>query len=263
MADPKISVFAGANLTATRRPTNHYKADVTISKGVNWGNIDEPNFIQGTGIKPGQEQIVISSGDQFIQVDAKQWVRVKGERDTEVGLNEQYVNKQNYTHLVVGHYWHKHYKTTTENHVEGTYYNYTGQLKENIMRSEVIYRRHDLTLHIWGNENTYHRRGNRFRNHSGDDKLLLHGHRITCIVPGREVLIPTDQKVMVGVDTSYTLGIKNSTSLLEAKTCFIEQKVGCLDFDAAIGKMDMKTFRGRVGAMCIRAVAVVAGTVRF
>src|SRR5262245_13022965 len=129
MADQNASVFDMTNFTVTRRIAQNYIDDVKvhIDQGAASGSrITGPDFLiqQGQDIKPGQEQILIHSGDQSIHIDETQWVRIKKKRNTEVVQEEQYRNKAEYNRIVDGPYFHRHHNTTTEIHDKGTTVHY-------------------------------------------------------------------------------------------------------------------------------------------
>jgi hypothetical protein len=99
MADTKGSVFDKATLTATKSLVPDPGADnhVPITNG---SAITTPNFLSGS--QAGQEQVVISTGDQSIKIEKTQNTTIIEKRVTEVGKDETYTNKENYDRSVLG-----------------------------------------------------------------------------------------------------------------------------------------------------------------
>jgi hypothetical protein len=103
MADPKPSVFDQSTLVATKNLVPDPGADnhVPITNG---SAITTPNFLSGS--QAGQEQVVISTGDQSILIDKTQNTTIKEKRVTEVWKDETYTNKEKYDRTVEGEYGH-------------------------------------------------------------------------------------------------------------------------------------------------------------
>ena len=80
------SVFEGKSLTLTAFPVPEAGSDNHIQmqgSAANWSAITEPTFLSGP--KPGQEQVLIRSGDQAEQVAVgNRWVEIKRQAWTHI-----------------------------------------------------------------------------------------------------------------------------------------------------------------------------------
>jgi hypothetical protein len=103
MADPKLSVFDQATLTGTKKLVPDPGADNHVPL-TNGSAITEANFLSGS--QAGQEQVVIRTGDQSIQIDKTQNTTIKEKRVTDVWKDETYTNKEKYDRTVEGKYGH-------------------------------------------------------------------------------------------------------------------------------------------------------------
>jgi len=103
VSDSDISVFDMAALTVTKSLVPDPGADnhVPISNG---GAIATPNFLSGS--QAGQEQVVIGTGDQSIQIAKTQNMTIGEKRVTDIGQDESYTYQQNYDHFVSGEHSH-------------------------------------------------------------------------------------------------------------------------------------------------------------
>jgi hypothetical protein len=103
MADTNVSVFDMATSIATRNLVPDPGADnhVPITNG---SAITSPSFLSGG--QAGQEQVIISTGDQSILIDKTQNTTIKEKRVTDVGKDETYTNKENYDRSVLGEHGH-------------------------------------------------------------------------------------------------------------------------------------------------------------
>jgi hypothetical protein len=103
MTDSDISVFDMATLIATKSLVPDPGADnhVPITNG---SAITTPNFLSGG--QAGQEQVVIGTGDQSIQIEKTQNTTIGEKRITDVGQVETYTNQKNYDRYVLGEHGH-------------------------------------------------------------------------------------------------------------------------------------------------------------
>jgi hypothetical protein len=103
MPDNEASVFDMAALTATKALVPDPGADnhVPLSNG---SAITTQNFLSGS--QAGQEQVVIGTGDQSIQIEKTQNTTIGEKRVTDVGQAETYTNQTTYDRSVQGDHGH-------------------------------------------------------------------------------------------------------------------------------------------------------------
>jgi len=255
MADQNASVFDMADFTVTRRIAQNYIDDVKvpIDQGAASGSrITGPDFL--AGIQPGQEQIIIHSGDQSIHIDKTQWVRIKEKRDTEVGQEEQYRNKAEYKRIVDGPYFHRHHNTTTEIHDLVTTIDYNQRVKVTEHQGDTRIKYVNEKIVIKGTQD------NQFY---GDRSLYIKGTD-TKILEGRDwkIVSGLDTKVVFGADSAITL-LKNSITYFETKIGLYEHRFFGAAASFAVFKADVKAALLRAGGVCAKAVGAAIGSIRF
>ncbi|HKX30870.1 MAG TPA: hypothetical protein VJ302_24485 [Blastocatellia bacterium] len=279
MADPNASVFNMSDFTVSRRPAKDYEKDVKIpidnSTPARTENVDKgggrvlpvtypaitvkgtdiagPNFIQGGGIEPGQEQIVIH-GQQFLQVDKNQVVRIKQERDSEVTLDERDFKKQKYDLVVENDYYSKFHQKTYQEFVGYTEQIYDNEQKKQINKKETVNRFHNLRTNVRGTEETYHLEGLRFRLHHGPDVTICTRARATVVAMADVKAAP--------VDVSYSV-IKHATFGIDSKFGIFKMENKIVELKAAIAKLDAKGILARVGGACLKGVGAAIGVIRW
>jgi hypothetical protein len=256
MADQNASVFDMTDFTVTRRIPQNYIDDVKvpIDQGAASGSrITGPDFL--TGILPGQEQVLIHSGDQSIHIDKTQWVRIKEKRNTEVGQEEQYRNKAEYYHIVDGPYFHRHHNTTTEIYDLDTSVDYHQHVKVTEHQGDTRVKYINEKIIIKGTQD------NQFY---GDRSFYIRGKDMKWVEGNdRKLVFGTDTKIVNGMDSAITLPLKNSISYFETKLAVYEHKFygGASDFK--VFKADVKGFLLRAGGLCAKAVGAAIGSIRF
>jgi hypothetical protein len=264
MADQNASVFDMTDFTVTRRIAQSYMDDVKvpIDQGAASGSrITGTNFLDG--IKPGQEQILIHSGDQSIHIDETQWVRIKKKRDTEVGEEELYANKAKYDHQVYGEYVHKHHNKTTEDHVLETTVLYRAHVKVTENQGDTRIRNIHEKIIIHGDQSTIFY-GARSLYLDGTDSKRVDGSDFKEVygVDTKSVL-GADTKMVTGIDTAISGGLKNSITFFDLKAIFYQAE--CFKAKATVGVFmaDAKALLLRGGGLCAKVVQAAIGSVRF
>jgi hypothetical protein len=255
MDDPNASVFNMTDFTITRRIVQCYLDDVRIpiNDGAASGDrITGLDFLNG--IQPGQEQIIIHSGDQSIHIDKTQWVRILERRDTEVGQKELYVNHAKYNHQVFGPYIHKHHDKTIEAHVLETKVDYYGHVKVKEHVGDTRIRNIEETIIITGTQHTEFN-GKRSLYIKGTDSKQVDGGDMKGVNG-------TDTKVVYGLDSAYAL-FKNAITFMDMKGSLYEQKWFGVQGDIGLFLADVKAGLLRTGVMCAKAVGTAIGSIRF
>src|SRR5215471_19980724 len=100
------SVFSMDNFTVTRAPVPNPGGDSSvpaINQGAGSGSrITSAGFLSAPNLNPGQDQVLVHTGDQSVLLDKnrRQWIHetedttIENERHTEVRKDEVYKNKQ-------------------------------------------------------------------------------------------------------------------------------------------------------------------------
>jgi hypothetical protein len=254
MADPNASVFDMSNFIVTRRVASNYKDDIKIpiDRGVASGQrITLPGFL--AGIKPGQDQILIHTDDQSIHIDKTQWVRITEKRDTEVGQDELYVNKQKYDHQVIGPYVHKYHNTTREEYVLDTNIDYYQHIRQKEHVGDTRIRNIQDTTIIHGSE---------FTMATGTRTRLMWGVDTTLTAPIRMTGIGGLELKAALVDSAFSLA-KDSSCLIEGKANIVQSQIGCGKTDVRLVNFAPFGFLVRAGIFCAKGVAAAVGSIRW
>jgi hypothetical protein len=275
MADPTVGVFDMNSFTATTRVADYFNEDlqVPIDRSVapsqetfsvddkesgkrnatidhqgitiKGADINGPGFIKGGDVAPGQEQIVVHSGDQVILIDKSQRIRIKHDRQTEVGKNEEYANKQNYDHQVLGDYNNRHYKWSTEVCDKRAEHTYNDILKQKIHKGETVTRLYDQTVIIKGNE---------YVNRTGDRTHTMSGWDIAGVFGGRLTGVSLLDVKGVPVDLGATLA-KDSHTILDAKEALVRVDLAAVKPETHLVNIRPIALLLRVGALCLKAAS--------
>jgi len=255
MEDTNASVFDMSDFTITRRIAQSYLDDVKvpIDEGAASGSrITGPYFL--ADIEPGQDQILIHSGNQSIHIDQSQCVRIKECRDTEVGQVEVYVNHSKYEHRVWGPYAHKHHNTTDEVHCKVTTIDYYDHVRIKELKGDSRIRNVEETIKITGTQHTEFY-GSRSLYLEGDDSKEVYGH-------DKKRVYGSDFKAVYGIDSAYAL-VKNAMTFLDFKGSVFETKWFNVQGTCGVFMADVKGGLLRLGGMCAKVVGAAIGSIRF
>jgi hypothetical protein len=254
MADQNASVFDMTDFTVTRRIAQNYIDDVKVhidQGAASGGRITGTNFL--AGIEPGQEQILIHSGNQSIHIDESQWVMIIKKRNTTVGQEELYVNVAMYDHQVWGPYFHKHHNTTKEEYVLDTNVDYYQHIRVTEHLGDMRIRNVKDVVIVNGSE---------FTTHNGKRTRLMWGFDTTLTAPLRLTGIGGIDLKAALFDSSFSL-VKDSCSVIDGKATVYESKIGGVKSDIRLFNFLPFGFLIRVGAFCVKGVAAAVGSIRW
>ncbi|HYZ87618.1 MAG TPA: hypothetical protein VE621_24595 [Bryobacteraceae bacterium] len=259
-----MGVFDSVALTTTRQCVPEAGVDnrvpainTSFSGG---GRITGSGFLTEPHLFGGVDQVVVH-GDQSLLVSGKQWVRIRMKRDTEVELEELYVNKNDRESRVLGEVITKNHNTTVAEHVGDTSSTYFS--RNHITAKQGILRIRELneTLIFNGNQ-TFDITGDYFLGQIGNRTSLLFGTDLNEVKPFR--LQATLGGVLRGQVVDWSLsGAKSSMAVVDFKEAVMQTVVvGIKALDAKLARWAPAMLVVRVGGLCAR-IGAALGSIRF
>ena len=267
------TVFNMDNFTVTRTPVPNAGGDSSvpaINQGAgSGGRITGANFLTASNLQPGQDQVLVHTGDQSILLDQnrRQWVNqsehttINQERHTTVNRDEEYNNKQKMTHNITqdltqnvwGPYREEHFNTTTGVYHKAWDTTYWSTYKIHEDKPQMITKRTSEIVLQEGNSDTT-QFGSRTVRQLGTNMSLMGPLRTTTVVG------PDIKTTVADIGVA---GMKHSTSGLEGKIAFVNLKTGVAKLDANVGTIDVRAMLIRPGIACVKAAVVCVGNIRW
>jgi hypothetical protein len=267
------TVFNMDNFTVTRTPVPNAGGDSSvpaINQGAgSGGRITGSNFLSAPNLQPGQDQVLVHSGDQSILLDQnrREWVNqseyttINQERHTTVNQDEEYNNKQKMTHNVTrdfiqnvwGPFHEEHFSTTIGVYHKAWDTTYWDTYKLHEDKPQMITKRTSEIIVQEGNSDT---------TQFGARTVRQWGVNMSGMAPLRVTGIGgLDLK---GAATDLGLaGIKHSTSAMEGKISFVNFKTGFAKLDTNVATFDTRAMLIRPGIACVKAALVCVGNIRW
>ena len=268
------SVFDMDNFTVTRTPVPNAGGDSSvpaINQGAGSGSrITSVNFLTTPKLLPGQDQVLVHSGDQSVLLDQDrhQWIKqteyttIGKQRQTEVREDELYVNQQKYEHRVVetftqnvwGDFYETHYATTTGVYKDEYKVDYYGALNSGEHYTQTRHRNLSETIIQTGSS---------WIAQAGQRGVAQWGANYQAMSPFRATAIGgLELKIASLADLAFT-PIKNSTSLADSKINFFNLQTGKAKLDAKAVDITARAALIRIGALCLKGAAACIGTIRW
>jgi hypothetical protein len=267
------TVFSMDNFTVTRAPVPNAGGDSSvpaINQGAGSGSrITGANFLTATNLEPGQDQVLVHSGDQSILLDQNrqqfvnqsEYTTINQERHTIVRKDEEYKNMQKLTHtvwkdcteIVRGPFHEEHFDTTTGVYHKAWDTTYWDTYKIHEDKPQMITKKTSEVVLMEGNSETT-QIGQRYSLQWGTNTSYMAPMRITGI-GGLEL------KGAV-VDLGLA-GIKHSTSGVEGKISFVKLDTGFTKLDKNVATIDVEAMLIRPGIACVKAALLCVGNIRW
>ncbi|HYZ87619.1 MAG TPA: hypothetical protein VE621_24600 [Bryobacteraceae bacterium] len=223
--------------------------------------INSNTFLVGANLYPGVDQTVVRGGDQALLVEANQNIRIDNERDTEITLQELYINKSKRDEQVHGIDFSKHDKTTTSDFILDSRYTHYGILSSTEKSGLTRIREQNETVIMLGNQDVHNQ---------GDYDSLQRGSRTTLLL-GIDTSLSAFVRMIVTwglsmrvqlLDSGWSV-LKSTMALLDFKEAIWANKFDVMKIDAKLAKFAPAAFVIRTYAACLKAYAAAVGTPRF